>query len=277
MKWYEEVISEPVMIIMEVTTNTKCSKKVKLITCNGQVAYWRSKSALSIFIRLLYVRLLFENALKLGANHFCNTFAENCSLGECALESIYTQKMSRLFFMSDRMCVCTWMMYSEAVERTGLSQRLENNERGVSVSSVLPPGLVLVALCLHGAHILCGEVLSSLVWPDLFTLQARLQLSNTYQNIYSPSARLFAPSTKLHHIFNPSTTVLFFFCWVFLVFWPYTFICLTSKFPPHLSLLSHLYSIYSLSFFSLFKHSFENAIEISKNIETTKRHRAEVT
>lgn len=50
---------------------------------------------------------------------------------------------------------------------------------------MLPPSSVIVALCLHGAHILSGEVLSSLVWPDLFTLQARLQLSNTHQNIYS--------------------------------------------------------------------------------------------
>lgn len=39
-----------------------------------------------------------------------------------------------------------------------------------------------VVLCLHGAHILSGKVLSSLVWPDLFTLQARFQLSNTHQN-----------------------------------------------------------------------------------------------
>lgn len=57
--------------------------------------------------------------------------------------------------------------------------------RKESVNSMWPPSSVVVALCLHGAHILSGEVLSSLVWPDLFTLQARLQLSNTYQNIYS--------------------------------------------------------------------------------------------
>lgn len=58
-------------------------------------------------------------------------------------------------------------------------QRTEKEEREESVNSMLPPSLVLVALCLHGAHILSGEILSILVWPDLFILQARLQLSNT--------------------------------------------------------------------------------------------------
>lgn len=73
---------------------------------------------------------------------------------------------------------------------------------------MLPPSFVLVAVCLHGAHILSGELLSSLVWHDLFSLQARLQLSNTYQNIYSLPVCLYAPSTNLHLISYPSTSVL---------------------------------------------------------------------
>lgn len=79
--------------------------------------------------------------------------------------------------------------------------------RTESVNIMLAPILGLAALCLHGAHILSGEVLSSLVWPDLFTLQARLLFSNTYQNIYSLRACLSAPSTNLHHILYPSTSV----------------------------------------------------------------------
>lgn len=71
-------------------------------------------------------------------------------------------------------------------------ERQNKEEREERVNIMLPPSLVLVALCLHGAHILSGEVLSALVWPDLFTLRARLQLSNTYQNIYSFPARLSA-------------------------------------------------------------------------------------
>lgn len=94
-------------------------------------------------------------------------------------------------------------------------EQRQNKERQIearikSVNSMLPPSLALVALCLHGAHILSGKVLSSLVWPDLFTLQARLQLSNTYQNIYSPPAHLCATSMNLHHTHYhyPSTSVL---------------------------------------------------------------------
>lgn len=72
-------------------------------------------------------------------------------------------------------------------------ERQSKEEREESVNSMLPPRLVLVALCLHGAHILSGELLSAMVWPDLFTLWARLQLSNRYQNIFSFPACLFAP------------------------------------------------------------------------------------
>lgn len=71
-------------------------------------------------------------------------------------------------------------------------ERQNKEEREESVNTMLPPSLVLVALCLHGAHILSGEVLSALVWPDLFTLWARLQLSNAFQNIYSFPACLSA-------------------------------------------------------------------------------------
>lgn len=95
------------------------------------------------------------------------------------------------------------MMHGGPEGEERLNKDHEKEERKESVNSVLPPSLVLVALCLHGAHILSGEVLSSLVWPDLFTLQARLQLSNTYQNIYSLPACLSAPSTNLHHILLP--------------------------------------------------------------------------
>lgn len=65
----------------------------------------------------------------------------------------------------------------EGQNKAGKKRRQE------SVTSVLPPSSVF--LCLHGAHILSGKVVLGLVWPDLFTLQARLQFSNTYQNIYS--------------------------------------------------------------------------------------------
>lgn len=72
MKQYKEVISASHDYYGKVTNNTECSEKVKLIMWNGQVAYCGCKSAISIFIHslALYMRLLFENALKLAANHF---------------------------------------------------------------------------------------------------------------------------------------------------------------------------------------------------------------
>lgn len=51
--------------------------------------------------------------------------------------------------------------------------------------SVMPPSSVLTGHCLYGAHILGGERLTSLLWPDLFILQAHLQLSNIHQNTHS--------------------------------------------------------------------------------------------
>lgn len=42
-------------------------------------------------------------------------------------------------------------------------QNIDPEKIGKSVNSMLPPSLVLVALCLHGAHILRGDVLSGLV------------------------------------------------------------------------------------------------------------------
>lgn len=50
MKWYKEVISVSHDYYGKVSTNTKCSEKVKLITWNGQVSYCCGKSAISIFI-----------------------------------------------------------------------------------------------------------------------------------------------------------------------------------------------------------------------------------
>lgn len=151
----------------------------------------------------------------------------------------------------------------------------------IACNSMLPPSLVLVVMCLHGAYILHGEVLSSLVWSDLFTLQTRLQLSNTYQNIYSLSACFSAPSTNLHHILNPSTTVLFSLCWVFFVFWP-TIHCLTLQFPP--SVVTPFSFIFPLFFVFLcvFDHRFYNSSQSDAPGAvlapiTTWEHRAEVT
>lgn len=129
-------------------------------------------------------------------------------------------------------------------EKRGKTKYQQKEARKESVNSVLPPSLVLVALCLHGAHILSGEVLSSLVWPDLFTLRARLQLSNTYQNIYSHPARLCATSINFHHALYPSTSVPSPSCFYYSDLHPH----LTSKFPaPFVTPFSFVFPFFFLS------------------------------
>lgn len=71
--------------------------------------------------------------------------------------------------MSWSICILE-SMTEQMIHVGGEGEARKRGESEASANSMLPPGSVLVALCLHGAHILSGEVLSSLVWPDLFTL-----------------------------------------------------------------------------------------------------------
>lgn len=97
----------------------------------------------------------------------------------CVCVRVFTR--CRRICFSRGMCVLMWVDGPEGETRSKTKGR--KREEKVSVDSVLPPSLVPVSVCLHGAHILSRGALSGPVWPDLFTLQARLQLSNTYQNI----------------------------------------------------------------------------------------------
>lgn len=122
-----------------------------------------------------------------------------------------------------------WCTVGQREER-GETETKQREESGESVNSVLQPSLVLVALCLHGAHILSGEVLSSLVWPDLFTLQARLQLSNTYQKyLLCPWPSLCHQHILASHSLCAMWYVLLLTVFIILAYTP---ICLTSKVPP---------------------------------------------
>lgn len=64
---------------------------------------------------------------------------------------------------------------------TSVNVCMENGglERPV-MDSMIPLSSVLIGQCLYGAHILCEERLTSLVWPDLFALQAHMQLSSIH-------------------------------------------------------------------------------------------------
>lgn len=121
---------------------------------------------------------------------------------------------------------------------------------------MLPPISVLVALCLYCTHILSGDVLSSLVWLDLFTLQAHSELSNTYQNSYSPHTNVPSWGTNLYHILHPSKSVLSPSLTIFIIL-TYTHL-LEPNTPSTLSISSHLRFLLALSF-SIFEHFFDNA------------------
>lgn len=69
--------------------------------------------------------------------------------------------------------------------------------------SVATQVFLLIALCLHGAHILRGEGLSSLFWPDLFTLPEHLLLHNTYKTL-----TFLIACTLLHHSLHSATFTL---------------------------------------------------------------------
>lgn len=72
----------------------------------------------------------------------------------------------------------------------GAERREEKPAGETRVGSVATRPAVLVALRWHGAHILSGDVLSSLVCLALFILQAHLQLSNNHRGRRSRPANL---------------------------------------------------------------------------------------
>lgn len=136
-------------------------------------------------------------------------------------------------------------------------QHYERKENGKgSVNIVLPPNLVLVVVCLHGAHILRGEVLSSVVQPDLFTPRACFQFSNTYQKIYS----LYVGRTNLHlSILSPALLP------DVLSILHMNPVCLTSIFPQlFVTLFSFIFPL-SFGFLFVFDRSFNNLCCLSNS------------
>ena len=163
--------------------------------CSGTSCY------LDIHPLCYAARLLFGKCAEISCQssfeRICWEITYRCESASCAIEHrcscIYAQTSGPIC-ASESASVANdawWAAGSREAKLKAPGKKKKKKEaREESVNSVLPPSLLLVALCLHGAHILSGELLSSLVWPDLFTLQARLQLSNTYQNIYSLSLSL---------------------------------------------------------------------------------------
>lgn len=156
--------------------------------------------------------------------------------------------------------ICVWETICERMaalhRRSETRSTLWIKENGKCSNIVLPPSLVLVVVCLHGAHILRGEVLSSLVQPDLFTLWACFQFSNTYQKIYY----LYIGSTNLHLlILSPA---LFPNVLSILHMNP---VCLTSIFPQlFVTLFSFIFPL-SFGFLFVFDRSFNNLCCLSNS------------
>lgn len=201
-KWLWSVIKrlfQPGVIIMEVTTNAKCFRKVKLITWNGQVAYWSCKSAASIFIHSALCETIVWKCTKISCQSFLNTFAENYSSGIAhwcnwvSVFHVFTHKCPGLFVFQESACI--WMMCGGP---EGAKRRIKEQKKAREKK--------VLTVCCHPAWCLlscvCMVLTSSIekfcqVWAALtFSLSEHVYSSPIPIKISTPSLPVSLPPAQ---------------------------------------------------------------------------------